>query len=96
MTPTSRTPRPLSSQREAPPEIADALRAKAPLFAAFSCIWRWLWNAWSFLRQASGDDAYERYLEHMALEHPGTSPLSPAQYFRFRQDQKWNRITRCC
>ena len=57
---------------------------------------RLLSAVWRFLRQASGDDAYERYLEHIACEHPGTSPMNRAQYFRFRQEQKWNRITRCC
>jgi uncharacterized short protein YbdD (DUF466 family) len=51
---------------------------------------------WRFLRQASGDDAYERYLEHMAGAHPGAAAMSRSQYFRFRQDEKWNRITRCC
>ena len=62
----------------------------------FNCALRLLWSAWRFLRQASGDDAYERYLEHQALAHPDDPAMSRSQYFRFRQDQKWNRITRCC
>lgn len=57
---------------------------------------RLLSAVWRFLRQASGDDAYERYLEHMAFEHPEAAPMNRAQYFQFRQEQKWNRITRCC
>ena len=96
MTPSSRTPQPLSSKCGASPEIARDVHAKALASAALNYVSRGLWTAWRFLRQASGDDAYERYLEHMVVEHPGTPPLSPAQYFRFRQDQKWNRITRCC
>jgi uncharacterized short protein YbdD (DUF466 family) len=44
----------------------------------------------------SGDDAYERYLEHLARFHPGEAPMSRAEHFRIRQDQKWSRISRCC
>jgi uncharacterized short protein YbdD (DUF466 family) len=72
------------------------LRAKGPLWASLNCATRLLWIAWGFLRQVSGDDAYERYRQHMAGVHPGELTMSRSQYFRFCQDQKWNRITRCC
>jgi uncharacterized short protein YbdD (DUF466 family) len=48
------------------------------------------------LRQASGDDAYERYREHMLHAHPGSTVMSRSAYYRFRMEQKWNRLTRCC
>jgi uncharacterized short protein YbdD (DUF466 family) len=59
-------------------------------------IWRLLWRAWRFTRELSGDDAYERYLEHMARAHPGQAPMSRAQHYALRQDEKWNRLSRCC
>ncbi|HWQ40232.1 MAG TPA: YbdD/YjiX family protein [Burkholderiales bacterium] len=51
---------------------------------------------WRFLRQASGDDAYERYLAHHRAHHPGQPPLTRADYFRFCQEQKWSKLSRCC
>jgi uncharacterized short protein YbdD (DUF466 family) len=53
-------------------------------------------QGWRFLRQVSGDDAYERYREHVARSHPDEMPLSRAEHFRLRQEQKWNRVSRCC
>ena len=58
--------------------------------------WRLVWLVWNFLRQASGDDAYERYLDHIAQVHPGQPAMGRGEYYRFRTEQKWNRITRCC
>jgi uncharacterized short protein YbdD (DUF466 family) len=63
---------------------------------ALRLLWRELRRGWRFLRQVSGDDAYERYLEHVARFHPGEKPLSRAEHFRMRQEQKWNRVSRCC
>lgn len=51
---------------------------------------------WSYLREVTGDDAYERYLAHHRQSHPDESPLSRDQYFRERQDRKWSKISRCC
>ena len=53
-------------------------------------------RAWCYLREVTGDDAYERYLAHHAQVHPGEPPLSRDQYFRDRQDRKWSKISRCC
>lgn len=51
---------------------------------------------WRYLRQVSGDDAYERYLAHHRATHPAESPLTREQYFRKRQDEKWSKVSRCC
>jgi uncharacterized short protein YbdD (DUF466 family) len=51
---------------------------------------------WQYLRQVSGDDAYERYLAHHRQAHPGASPMTQEEYFRKRQDEKWNKVSRCC
>ena len=53
-------------------------------------------RAWRYLREVTGDDAYERYLAHHAQAHPGESVLTREQYFRQRQDSKWSKISRCC
>ncbi|GAB6140673.1 hypothetical protein JCM14076_14020 [Methylosoma difficile] len=54
--------------------------------------------AWQLLRQMSGDDAYERYLQHFAEHHQdeGSEPLSRKAYFKQQLDSKWNGINRCC
>jgi uncharacterized short protein YbdD (DUF466 family) len=51
---------------------------------------------WSFVRQVSGDDAYERYLRHLARFHPDQAPMSRSDHYEFRQEQKWDRPSRCC
>ena len=53
---------------------------------------------WRWLRAASGDDEYERYLEHWRREHDGgdSQPLSRREFFRLRQSERWNGVRRCC
>ena len=58
--------------------------------------WRWLCKGWYFIRQVTGDDAYERYREHMLQAHPGQPVMTVSEYYRLRTEQKWNRVTRCC
>jgi uncharacterized short protein YbdD (DUF466 family) len=53
-------------------------------------------RAWQYLRQVTGDDAYERYVAHHGERHPGETLLTREQYFRQRQDEKWSKISRCC
>jgi len=53
-------------------------------------------NLWQYLRQASGDDAYERYLAHWQRAHSGEAPLSRQQFFTRRQEEKWSKVSRCC
>lgn len=51
---------------------------------------------WRLLREASGDDAFERYLVHHARFHPGTPPLTRSEFFRRETERKWNGVRRCC
>ncbi|MCC7546522.1 MAG: YbdD/YjiX family protein [Burkholderiales bacterium] len=71
-------------------------RAVHPGWFVPNLLWRTLWLTWGFVRQISGDDAYERYLGHMTRMHPGRQPMTRAEHFAWRQEQKWNRLSRCC
>lgn len=57
---------------------------------------------WQGLRRLSGDDAYERYLAYHDRchthdeNHPGCELLSKAEFFKQRQEGKWNGVKRCC
>jgi uncharacterized short protein YbdD (DUF466 family) len=57
---------------------------------------KFLADFWRGIRTATGDDAYERYIEHHAQEHPDTAPLSRRAYYDEYQRQKWSGINRCC
>jgi uncharacterized short protein YbdD (DUF466 family) len=51
---------------------------------------------WDYLRQVTGDDAYERYLAHQQHAHPGEPLLTRQGYFKRRQEEKWGKVSRCC
>lgn len=51
---------------------------------------------WQMVRRLSGDDAYERYLQHHAKHHQTETPLSKQAFFKRWQDEKWNGVKRCC
>lgn len=53
---------------------------------------------WCFVRQLSGDDAYEQYLKHYALHHQGEEepPLTREAFYKEWQDRKWKGVKRCC
>jgi len=53
---------------------------------------------WALLREVTGDDAYERYLEHWRVGHAadGTAPLERAAFYREEQRRKWDGVRRCC
>lgn len=53
-------------------------------------------RGWKAVRELSGDNGYERYLEHHAVAHPDTSPLSREAWFANRQQHKWAGVKRCC
>ena len=55
-----------------------------------------LQQGWKLLRELSGDDAYERYLQHQALAHPDEPPLCRHAFFKQQQQQKWHGVKRCC
>ncbi len=62
---------------------------------------RWLRAIAHWLREVTGDDAYERYLEHWQRHRPiedGTSerPLGRREFFRQRENERWNGVRRCC
>lgn len=82
-----RTVAPIVIQRRMPPH---------PGWWIPNGVWRALWVGWHYLRAVSGDDAYERYLIHVAQFHPQQRPMDRRAYFLHRQDQKWNRLSRCC
>lgn len=52
--------------------------------------------AWRFLRTLSGDDTYERYVDHLVHEHPERAPLARAEFHRLHVERKWGQVTRCC
>jgi len=57
---------------------------------------RYLRRLWHFVREVTGDNAYDRYLAHHRLHHPGQPPLSPRDFYRQQQERKWSRVSRCC
>lgn len=58
---------------------------------------RLLRSSWVLLRRLSGDDAYERYLQHHAEHHQaGTPPLSREAFFKQWQEDKWKGVKHCC
>jgi uncharacterized short protein YbdD (DUF466 family) len=56
----------------------------------------WLKRLWRFLREVSGDDAYERYLRHCAEKHRHLTPISRKTFFCREQARKWNGVNHCC
>lgn len=48
------------------------------------------------IRQLSGDDAYERYLQHHTETHPELPLLNRAEFFKQEQERRWNGVRRCC
>jgi uncharacterized short protein YbdD (DUF466 family) len=55
-------------------------------------------SLWRALRTLTGDDAYERYLEHWRAAHSDASaaPLDRAAFCREEQRRKWEGVRRCC
>ena len=62
-------------------------------------LWRYagavLQRAWRLLRALSGDDAYERYLEHMRAHQPQAKVMSRREYYRYLAQQR-GKQDRCC
>jgi len=53
-------------------------------------------RAWSAFRAILGDDAYERYIRHVRLRHPGAQPLTRAAFQRTELERRWSQVNRCC
>ena len=51
---------------------------------------------WRFVRALSGDDAYERYLEHHRSQHGAAQALSAREFYAQELQRKWSGINRCC
>ena len=50
-----------------------------------------------YLREASGETAYDRYVEHRRREHPDDPVMSRRDFERWRMDQRdANPSARCC
>lgn len=56
----------------------------------------WLKKCLAFLRQVSGDDAYERYVKHHRAHHADQALLDRRAFFIAEQQRKWTGIKRCC
>ena len=46
--------------------------------------------AWEYLREISGENAYDRYLAVHTATHPGKPAMSRGEFYRWRQDEKYN------
>jgi uncharacterized short protein YbdD (DUF466 family) len=50
-----------------------------------------------YLREVSGESAYDRYVEHARREHPREPVMSRRDFERRRQDARESRTqARCC
>ena len=47
-------------------------------------------SAWEYLKEISGENAYDHYLAVHAATHLGKSPMDRGEFYRWRQDEKYN------
>jgi uncharacterized short protein YbdD (DUF466 family) len=59
-------------------------------------MWRWLKRLIACLREVSGDDAYDRYLNHHRQHHADAAPLDRRAFYLAEQQRKWSGVKRCC
>ena len=53
-------------------------------------------SIWDYLKEISGENAYDRYLAVHAATHPGKPAMSRGEFYRTRQDEKYaNPGSRC-
>ncbi len=45
---------------------------------------------WEYLKEISGENAYDRYLAVHASTHPGKPAMTRGEFYRWRQDEKYN------
>jgi uncharacterized short protein YbdD (DUF466 family) len=45
---------------------------------------------WGYLKEISGENAYDRYLAVHARTHPDKPPMSRKDFYRKRMDEKYN------
>jgi uncharacterized short protein YbdD (DUF466 family) len=46
--------------------------------------------AWDYLKEISGENAYDRYLAVHTATHPGKPAMGRGEFYRARQDEKYN------
>ena len=68
-------------------------RAAAPVFARAATALRRVLRA---LHLVVGGGDYDAYLAHVRAHHPGTAPLSRAEYERERDERRTRPGARCC
>lgn len=56
----------------------------------------WLQRWRDQLLQLTGDDAYDRYLQHHHQRHADQPVLDRRAFYLAEQQRKWNGINRCC
>jgi uncharacterized short protein YbdD (DUF466 family) len=50
-----------------------------------------------YLREVSGESAYDRYVDHMRRDHPSQPVMSRRDFERRRQDARNQNVrARCC
>jgi uncharacterized short protein YbdD (DUF466 family) len=58
---------------------------------------RLLTRAWRALRTLTGDDAYQRYVEHVRRAHSDVAPLDAATFYREQTERRFSGgPSRCC
>ncbi|CAN5228190.1 hypothetical protein BH18ACT10_BH18ACT10_06160 [soil metagenome] len=51
---------------------------------------------WDYMKEISGENAYDKYLTVHTATHPDKSPMSRGEFYRARQDEKYmNPGSRC-
>ena len=45
---------------------------------------------WEYLKEISGENAYDRYLQVHAATHPDKPPMRRGEFYRHRQDEKYS------
>ena len=45
---------------------------------------------WGYLKEISGENAYDRYLTVHTATHPDKRAMSRGEFYRWRQDEKYN------
>jgi uncharacterized short protein YbdD (DUF466 family) len=60
---------------------------------AINGYWR---RAWIVLQALSGEDAYDRYLDHQRRRHPAAAPLGRVEFQVSELDRRWSQVNRCC
>ena len=53
-------------------------------------------SAWEYLKEVSGENAYDRYLERHRATHPWKEPLKRGEFYRRRQDEKYSNLGSRC